>query len=123
MFSITRTSAVLGTVLALTVFSAHAQTSSTTTGTVKKPLSQAIDSVGKNLSKDPDNRGLQNAAERLDANQQKIEERRAERIEKSGGVEKVDKVDKVEKVEKVDKVEKIEKVEKVEKVEKIGRGN
>jgi hypothetical protein len=114
MFSMSRISTVLGTMLALTVFSAHAQTSPTTTGTVKKPLSQAIKSVGKNLSKDPDNKGLQNASEKLDANQQKIEERRADRIEKSGSIEKAD---------KVDKVDKVEKVEKIEKLEKIGRGN
>ena len=44
----------------------------------KQPLDQAIESVDQNLAKDPDNKGLQNAADRLQTNQQRQQEKRAE---------------------------------------------
>jgi hypothetical protein len=43
----------------------------------KAPLDQAVESVEKNRQKNPDNPGLENAAERLQTNTQRIEERRA----------------------------------------------
>lgn len=43
-----------------------------------EPLSQARESVDKNLQKNPDNKGLQNADERLKANQERHEKKRAE---------------------------------------------
>lgn len=42
-------------------------------GAGKAPLDQAIESVQKNLDKKPDNSGLQNARERLEANQERKE--------------------------------------------------
>lgn len=54
---------------------AHAQTSTT----AAKPLDQGISSVDKNLQRDPDNKGLQTASERLKRNQRRIEEQRAAR--------------------------------------------
>ncbi|RJQ48743.1 MAG: hypothetical protein C4528_01870 [Gammaproteobacteria bacterium] len=42
-------------------------------GAGKAPLDQAIESVEKNLDKNPDNSGLQNARERLEANQERKE--------------------------------------------------
>ncbi|MFP5345097.1 MAG: hypothetical protein ACLGGU_05665 [Gammaproteobacteria bacterium] len=42
-------------------------------GAGKAPLDQAIESVEKNLDKNPDSSGLQNARERLEANQERKE--------------------------------------------------
>lgn len=47
-------------------------------GQPKPPLEQASESVNKNLQKHPDNRGLQNASQRLSANQKKIAAHRAQ---------------------------------------------
>lgn len=44
----------------------------------KQPLDQAMESVDKNLARDPDNKGLQNAAERLQTNKERHEKKRAE---------------------------------------------
>src|SRR5712691_13482439 len=45
----------------------HAQTAggSNSASQPKPPLTQAAESVGKNLARDPDNRGLQNASQRI----------------------------------------------------------
>ncbi|SRR5712691_211862 len=46
----------------------HAQTTpgnSNSASQPKPPLAQAAESVGKNLVRDPDNRGLQNASQRI----------------------------------------------------------
>lgn len=45
------------------------------------PLNQAIESVDKNLQKNPENPGLPHAREQLQSNQQKIEQRRTEHEE------------------------------------------
>jgi len=42
----------------------------------KQPLEQSTESVEKNREKDPDNAGLQNAHERLEANQERILDKR-----------------------------------------------
>ncbi len=42
----------------------------------KAPLDQASESVEKNRQKNPDNPGLENAAERLETNRKRIEEHR-----------------------------------------------
>jgi hypothetical protein len=47
------------------VFFAGAVHAQTTPGNSKPPLAQAAESVGKNLARDPDNRGLQNASKRI----------------------------------------------------------
>jgi len=38
-------------------------------------VDQALTSVGKNLDKNPDNRGLKNAQERIELNQERIEKK------------------------------------------------
>lgn len=48
-------------------------------GASKAPLDQAIESVQKNLDKKPDNSGLQNARERLEANQERKEAKDADK--------------------------------------------
>lgn len=45
----------------------------------KVPGDQGIASVNKNLEKNPDNKGLQNAAERLQANREKHQEQMKKR--------------------------------------------
>ncbi len=45
--------------------------------TANQPVSQGAASVNKNLSKDPDNKGLQNASEQLKENEAKVAEKRA----------------------------------------------
>jgi hypothetical protein len=60
--------------LALVFSAASAQT---TTPTTQTPLTQGITSVDKNLERDPDNKGLQTASERLRINQERLEEQKA----------------------------------------------
>lgn len=48
-----------------------------------QPVSQGVASVEKNLQKNPDNKGLQNASERLKENEAKIAKKRAEAKNKS----------------------------------------
>jgi len=53
-----------------------AGSSSAATTETREPLGQAQESVDKNLQKNPDNKGLQNAAGRLQVNQERIEKKR-----------------------------------------------
>ena len=64
--------------------SVHAQTAggSDSGSQPKAPLSQASESVAKNLARDPDNRGLQNAAQRIADNQARLAQKRAEQEER-----------------------------------------
>jgi hypothetical protein len=106
----------------------------TTTTTIKEPLTQSATSVEKNITRDSDSKGLNNATTHLETNQDKIEARkaaraekrldkakRAEKLEKAEKVEKVERVEKAERPEKVERVEKAERPEKVERVEKVER--
>ena len=96
-----------------------------TTSTTKEPLAQSSTSVEKNVIRDPDSKGLNNASNRLEANQDKIEAKRAakaqRRLEKAKKAEKMEEAKKAEKIEKAEKAEKMEKAEKVEKMEKAER--
>lgn len=47
-----------------------------------KPLAHATESLDKNLQKHPDNKGLQNARQRLEDNQNRFEDRRMDRSER-----------------------------------------
>ncbi len=95
------------------------------TATTKEPLAQSSTSVEKNVTRDPDSKGLNNASNRLEANQDKIEAKRAakaqRRLEKAKKAEKMEEAKKAEKIEKAEKAEKMEKAEKVEKMEKAER--
>ncbi len=97
----------------------------------KQPLDQAIESVDQNLAKDPDNKGLQNAADRLQTNQQRQQEKRAEQEAKRQAktadkeAKRQAKIDKragkmsdhhdAERMEKMDRPEKAERPEKMER--------
>ena len=72
------------------------------------PGTQALDSIDKNLAKDPDNRGLENAQDRIERNQKRHAAHKAamaERAEKAEHMEKAERAEKVEHVEKVDRPE------------------
>lgn len=58
------------------VAAAQAQTVSNN-GAAQPPLTQGTTSVDKNLKRDPDNKGLQNADQRLQTNQNRLEARKA----------------------------------------------
>src|SRR4030067_1502613 len=70
----TRAVIAAGTLLLLSV----AGTSYADDPAAKQPLDQAMESVDKNLARDPDNKGLQNAAERLQTNQERYKNKREE---------------------------------------------
>ncbi len=95
------------------------------TATTKEPLAQSTTSVDKNLTRDSDSKGLNNASTRLEANQDKIEAKKAaraeKRLDKAKRAEKLEKAKKAEDTEKAEKVQKAEKVEKAERPEKAER--
>jgi len=64
-------------VLGSAVFFAGTVHAQTTPAQPKPPLAQAAQSVAKNLARDPDNRGLQNASKRIADNQARIDARDA----------------------------------------------
>ena len=64
-------------------YAADDVTKPTASTTAKQaPLEQGEKSVNANLAKDPDNKGLQNAAKHVEANEKRIEEKRADQAEK-----------------------------------------
>jgi hypothetical protein len=71
------------------------------------PGAKALDSIDKNLAKDPDNRGLANARDRIERNQKRHALHKADKAE-----------DKAERAEKAEKMEKVEHVEKVDRPER-----
>jgi hypothetical protein len=87
-------------VSALLVGAAYAQTS-----TDKTPLTQGISSVGRNLERDPDNKGLQNASKRLKANQDRLETRRDDRRERADRVERPGHTERPERAGRPDRTE------------------
>ena len=86
------------------------------TATTREPLAQSSTSVEKNVTRDSDSKGLNNASNRLEANQDKIEAKRAAKAER-----RLEKAKKAEKIEKMEKMEKAERPEKVERVERLDR--
>ncbi|HLA74484.1 MAG TPA: hypothetical protein VJM76_01045 [Gammaproteobacteria bacterium] len=105
-----------------------------------------ITSVSRNLARNPDNAGLQNALEHLETNRERHEQHdldraghidtidiehpeeldhdsvtRPEVVERVAKVERPEKVEKIERVEKVEKAEKVERPERAERVERIER--
>lgn len=111
----------------------------------KQPLDQAVKSVDKNLAKDPDNKGLQNAAGRLQTNKERHDKKRAEkdarhkakvaekdakrqakmneRAEKNPEHRDAERTEKMEHMEKSSRPEKMERPEKAERPGKMDRPN
>ncbi len=107
----------LATALLLASISvAHAETTN-------QPVAQGEASVDKNLSKDADNKGLQTADKRLEANEAKIAEKRAEADKREDAKNKNKKEEKHEHMEKHDhdKMERVAKVDKIDKIERPAR--
>lgn len=102
--------------------------SATSANATKEPISQGITSVDKNLAKDPGNKGLQTAAQKLDANQQRIEEKRAEKAAKRADKRQdakhksaKHKTMHTDKASGHEKMERPEKAARPDKVERPGR--
>lgn len=93
---------------------AHAQPPTTAP---RLPGDQGAASVDKNLAKDPDNKGLQNADEQLKKNRAKHAEQLKKRSEKHE--EKMEK--KTERAESHGTMERPAKIERVEKMERPGK--
>lgn len=66
--------AIVGLVFGVTA--AQAQTAPNT-GSAQPPLTQGMTSVDKNVKRDSDNKGLRNADQRLQTNQNRLEARKA----------------------------------------------
>lgn len=60
------------------------------------PATQGLDSVDKNLKRDPDNRGLKNAQQRIEANQKRFAEHKADRVQKAERIERPERPDRPE---------------------------
>lgn len=108
------TSTTTGTTATATVTTAPALSAISTTTATKQPISQGLKSVAKNLEKDPDNKGLQNAQQRLLENQERQE---THRLDQQARVETV----KPERVARVERIERVERPVRVERPEG-GRG-
>lgn len=89
-------------------------TGTTTTATTRQPIAQGLKSVGKNLERDPDNKGLQNAEQRLTANLARQELHRTERETRI-------ETTKIERAERSERPERVARVERVERPERPGR--
>lgn len=120
----TKTAIAVGTLLLLGV----ASTSYAADPATKQPMDQAVKSVDKNLAKDPDNKGLQNAAGQLQTNQERQDKKRAEqkakRQDKKAGHkddEHHDKADHHDMTDHHDKAERPERAERPEKPARPGR--
>lgn len=101
---------LLASGLVLSFAVAQAQTTNTSTAS-QPPLTQAQTSVGGNLEKNPDNKGLKNAAERLKENQARLETRKSAT---AGRIESA-------KAERAERTERPQKPERVERMERPGR--
>lgn len=75
-------SATFLSVMLLSAGAVYAADPAPASGGGKAPLDQAIESVEKNLDKNPDNAGLQNAREKLEANQERKEAKEAAKEER-----------------------------------------
>lgn len=75
-------SATFLSVMLLSAGAVYAADPAPASGGGKAPLDQAIESVEKNLDENPDNAGLQNAREKLEANQERKEAKEAAREER-----------------------------------------
>lgn len=87
--------------------------------TANQPVSQGAASVNKNLTKNPDNKGLQNAAERLQENEAKVAEKRAAAEQKSD--EAKHKKNREEKHDRMERTNRDKMMERPAKPERPGR--
>ena len=100
-------------VSALVVGAAYAQTS-TKPSDDKTPATQGAASVEKNLERDPDNKGLENASRRIKRNQERFADRHDNRVDRRDD-------DRVERAERPERGERPERAERMERAERSGR--
>lgn len=105
---------LLGTVSAVGILAAIGAANAQTADPKNVPGDQGLSSVEKNLAKDPDNRGLQNAKQRIEDNQ-------ADRAARKTAKTDRDKVARAEKAERVEKADRPEKPERPDRPERAGR--
>jgi hypothetical protein len=87
--------------------------SSTSKPDDKMPMTQGAASVDKNLERDPDNKGLKNAGNRIKRNQERFEDRRDKRADR--------REDRVERAERAERPERAEHAERPDRAERSGR--
>lgn len=124
----TTTTGTTATTTGTTTTSSTTTTGSTTTATgtvtatttTRQPIAQGLSSVRKNLERDPDNKGLQNAEQRLTANMARQELHRTER-EQRVETAKAERIERVARVERVERMERPERPGRIERPEG-GRG-
>ena len=106
---------IVAALLFASVSVAHAETAN-------QPVTQGEASVDKNLNKNKDNKGLQNADQRLEANQAKIAAKRADADKTADTAkQKKNKAERHERMENHERMEKMERMEKVERPDRIER--
>ena len=103
-------------VSALFVGAAYAQ-ASTKPSDDKAPMTQGAESVDKNLEKNPDNKGLKNAAGRIKRNQERLEDRRDRRAARQDD----ERAERAERPERGERGERPERAERIERAERSGR--
>lgn len=114
----TRIAITVGTAFLLSVASMSYAADTAT----KQPMDQAVKSVDKNLAKDPDNKGLQNAAGRLQTNQERHEKKRAEKeARRKAKIERKEARHQAKINQRAEKMERPEKAERPEKMERPNR--
>ena len=108
----------LSYISAVVLFVATSLAQAQTAPEPKLPGDQGVSSVNKNLEKNPDSKGLQNAAGKLEQNQEKHREQMEKRTEKREEhmKKKAEHVEmKTERREAMDRPAKIERPEKMER--------
>jgi hypothetical protein len=71
----------------------------------KMPMTQGAASVDKNLERDPDNKGLKNASNRIKRNQDRFEDRRDMREDRAERAERAERPERAEHAERPDRAE------------------
>lgn len=91
----------------------------------RQPIDQGIESVSKNIARDPDNKGLQNAGQRLFENQIR---QSAHREQGPGSIERVERVERVERPQRPERIERIDlssraEIARAQRPERPEKGN
>ena len=89
--------------------------------TTNVPGSQGLNSVDKNLARDPDNRGLTNARERIEDNIQDRKDRKADKAHKAAHAKDKVRHDRDDKGMRAEKAERPDKANRPDHPERPGR--
>lgn len=112
-------------VFTLVVFCCFATVVAADPGSNPEPMTQAVRSLDKNIDKNPDVRGLQNAARRVLENIDRFEAKRAakgrSRSVKNKQSQDRDRIERTESIQKPERVERVERVARPERPERPDR--